>query len=55
MNKIDIRQLAKAIDTELIIENVCEIIAEQCNPEDIFSDDKLCEWAKRNGFIKLES
>jgi hypothetical protein len=42
-------------DTPIIeLEVVGQWIADNFNPEDIFSDDQLSEWASENDYVKKE-
>jgi len=44
--------LVKKLALEDVIEEVLTSIGEETNPEDIFSEEQLIDWAEENGYSK---
>lgn len=43
-----------AILPRYFLDDAIEWIQENMNPEDVFSDEKLKEWAENNGLVVIE-
>ena len=44
--------LAKALVLEDVMDEVIHVISEQLNPDDVFSESELEDWAESNGYEK---
>ena len=39
-----------SVTTDLDMEQIIQLVAENCDPEDVFNDTTLRQWAYGNGF-----
>lgn len=45
---------AKALLVDAIISECIDFIRDNLEPEEVFSDDELADWALSNGFVREE-